>query len=298
METDSVPADDPPRRVELSLRDGYATYGWLYAPAGDGGQPRPPVVYVHGIQSHPGWFTRSCGALARAGHAVLAVARRGSGENTVARGHARSAWQLMEDLDDAVVWMCKHTGAAKAHLVGVSWGGKLAAAYCQAVSGGRATRDQFVVRVASLTLVAPGIVPRVDVGWRTKLAVASSLVGRPGRLFDIPLSDVALFTDNEAGRAFLRGDPHRLTRATARFLFASRVLDWRLSRAGAGGLTVPTTLLLASRDRIIDNDATATAIRRLTGGNARVVTLNGAHTMDFEESPDEFLTTLAAATGY
>jgi hypothetical protein len=37
-------------------------------------------------------------------------------------------------------------------------------------------------------------------------------------------------------------------------------------------------------------------VRRLTNDNARVVTLDAAHTMDFEESPDEFLTALVAAT--
>jgi len=272
--------------MEISLRDGYATYGVLYEPTVASGLP---VVYVHGIASHPGWFVRSCEALARAGHPVFAVARRGSGENTIDRGHARSAWQLVADLDDAVVWTCKHTGAAKVHLVGVSWGGKLTAAYC--------LRSAYAGRVASLTMVAPGIVPLVDVGWRTKLAVAAALVtGRSRKLFDIPLNDVELFTDSEAGRAFLRGDPHRLTRATARFLFASRELDRQLSRARAGALTAPTTLLLASRDRIIDNAATAAAVRRLTNDNANIVTLDAAHTMDFEETPDEFLAALVAAT--
>ncbi|HAU36213.1 MAG TPA: hypothetical protein DCX07_00665, partial [Phycisphaerales bacterium] len=42
----------------------------------------------------------------------------------------------------------------KVHLVGVSWGGKLATAYAAWARRG--------VEIASLTLVAPGIVPRVD----------------------------------------------------------------------------------------------------------------------------------------
>ncbi|MCL2701173.1 MAG: lysophospholipase [Phycisphaerae bacterium] len=277
-----------PRRVELSLRDGYATYAWLYAPAASDDM-RCPVVYVHGIQSHPGWFVRSCDALARAGHPVLAVARRGSGENAVARGHARSVGQLVDDLDAAVTWVCmRFYGVSQVHLVGVSWGGKLAAAYC--------LESAYASRVVSLTMVAPGTVPRVDVSWRTKFAVAAALLYRPKKLFDIPLSDVELFTDNEAMRAFLRADPHRLMRATARFLFASRELDWRLSRARAGRLAMPTALLLAARDRIIDNAATESAVRRLAP-LARVVTLDAAHTMDFEEVPADFLAALTAACG-
>ena len=270
--------------VDIPLRDGYATYGWLYRPAGVAGVP---VVYVHGIQSHPEWFIRSCDALVVAGHPVLAVARRGSGENAAARGHARSAGQLLDDLDAAVAFACELTGAAKVHLVGVSWGGKLAAAY--------GLRPACAERLASLTMIAPGIAPRVDVRWWTKLAVAAALVAWPWKRFAIPLSDVELFTDNEAGREFLRDDPHRLARATAKFLYISRVLDWQLARAKPGALTLPTTLLLAARDRIIDNDATETVVRRLTAENARVVTINAAHTMDFEETPAEFLTALVTA---
>lgn len=276
--------------VPLPLADGYVSSAWLYQPQAN---TALPVVYVHGIQSHPGWFSGSCMALAEAGHGVLAATRRGSGDNNVRRGHARNWRQLVNDLSAAVALARREFSAPQVHLVGVSWGGKLAAALCleEMQAGGP---PAAAPSVASLTMVAPGIVPQVDVPLSTKLAVAGAMLCCRGKTFEIPLSEVELFTDNPAMQDYLRQDPARLHRATASFLFASRMLDRRLAAAAEGSLRVPTTLLLASRDRIIDNARTEQAVQRLCGGRARVVTLQAAHTMDFELDPRPFLDVLLA----
>jgi len=266
----------------LVLTDGVRTHVFQHAgPRTD----RMPVLYVHGIQSHPGWFVGSAQALARAGHAVFQVTRRGSGLAGVRRGDAPSAGQLLDDVAVAIEHVRDATGADRLALVGVSWGGKLLTAYALARPGA----------VASLTLVAPGIVPRVTVPRRTKLAIAAARVFRPAMTFDIPLSDVALFTDHPPMREYLRRDAHRLRRATARFLVASAMLDRRLSGTGDGALAVPTTLMLAERDRIIDNSATTGVVARLTGGRARTVRLDAAHTMEFEPDPAMFFEALCGA---
>ncbi len=271
-------------RTTLELPDGYVTGAHVYtretAGAGD------PVVYLHGIQSHPGWFSGSAAHLAANGHAVLMPTRRGSGANTAARGDARSAEQLLEDVAACCRLAMARFAAPRVALVGVSWGGKLAAAFC--------LRQWQGVHVGSLTMVAPGIAAKVDVPLGKKLAIGLALLGRPGTMFDIPLSDVSLFTDNPAMREYLANDPHRLHRATGRFLFASRRLDAML-KAPRGSLTVPTTLLLAERDRIIDNAATRRAVANLTAGKARVAELPAAHTIEFEESPEAFHAALLAA---
>jgi alpha-beta hydrolase superfamily lysophospholipase len=95
----------------------------------------------------------------------------------------------------------------------------------------------------------------------------------------------------------LREDPARLHRATARFLYASRELDRRLRRAPEGAIDTPTTLILAERDRIIHNERTAEAVRRLTGDRARIVRLAGAHTLEFEPDPSPLERALIAAVG-
>lgn len=279
-----VDESDRPQRQVLSLRDGYPTSVYVYGLVTD--SSHVPVLYVHGIQSHPGWFVGSCVHLARLGHRVFAVCRRGNGDNTAHRGHAASAGQLLDDLETAGQYVLQTTGREKLALVGISWGGKLAAYY--------AACPQRRVPLATLTLVAPGIAPRVDMELATKLAIAAALLVAPQRQFDIPLNDVSLFTDNAAMRDYLQVDRHRLLRATARFFYASWQLDRMLHTAGGGALNVPTTLILADGDRIIDNGRTRQAVRRLTNGAVRVTVLPGAHTLEFEADPAVFYQTLAA----
>lgn len=277
--------DRMPQRVLLTLDDGYETPVYVHhrpaIPA------RLPVLYVHGIQSHPGWFVGSSSALADRGHPVFQVTRRGSGSNRVDRGHARSARQLLDDLAAACRFVRARTGSARLHLLGVSWGGMLAAAY----AGQPPSRDHL----ASLTLIAPGIIPRVDVAIATKLGVALCLLAAPRKRFDIPLSDVELFTDVDAMRDYLRNDGLALHRATARFLFASRRLDRHLRRLPPGAVTAPTTLILSARDRIIDNAATRRLVDRITAASVHAVELPGAHVLEFEQDPTTLYAALAAA---
>jgi len=273
-----------PRRLSLVLSDGYQT-GVLHH-RGRGATRRLPVLYVHGIQSHPGWFVGSSAALADDGHDVFQVVRRGSGDNVVARGHAASAEQLLDDVWTACRFVLEHTGCRRLHLLGASWGGKLLA--CYAADGRRSAE------IASLTMIAPGIAPTADVSVFTKLKIAAALLMSPRQLFDMPLNDVELFTDNEPMRQYLRSDPCRLLRATARFLYASRRLDVRLRSAPRGTLAMPVTLVLASKDRIIDNGATEAVVQRLSR-NLHVSLLDGAHTLEFEPEPANLYRVLAEA---
>ncbi len=280
----TLAADVTVRRESLVLPDGYETL--LLRHRGPG-PDRPPILYVHGIQSHPGWFVGSAQALARCGHEVFQVTRRGSGAAPGPRGDAASARQLLADVTSAGRFVLEETGAAELALLGISWGGKLLAAWAL----------EAELPLASLTLVAPGIVPRVSVSLPTKLAIAAARLCLPGRYFDIPLNDPALFTDNPTMREYLRNDSLRLHRATARFLVASAVLDRRLARAPAGAIRAATTLILARRDRIINNAATRAIVERLTGGRAEVVELDAAHTIEFEPEPARFHELLCRAAG-
>jgi len=247
----------------------------------------PPVLYLHGIQSHPGWFFASAGQLAANGHEVFQVTRRGSGANRSDRGHARSAGQILDDVHASVRFVLDQTGSRRLALVGVSWGGKLAAAFCAS--------SENVEAIASLTLVAPGILPLIDVSPITKLAIAVCLLVRPRARFAIPLGEPELFTNNEPMQEFLRGDELALHCATARFMYVNRCLERLVGRAPVGRLTMPVTLILSAEDRIIDSEATARLITRLTDGRAEVISLNGAHTLEFQEDPSAFHQALLAA---
>ena len=275
-----------PERQSLTLPDGYETSIYVWRPKS---ADKPPVLFLHGIQSHPGWFVASAQALRDRGHAVYQVTRRGSGDNDVQRGHARTAGQLLRDVDATCRFAIEQSGQSACHLLGVSWGGKLAAAYMAA--------HRRSARIASLTMVAPGIVARVKPPFATRLAAGLCFGAWPTKRLTIPLSDAELFTDNEPMRAYLRADPCRLHRGTARFFVISKRLDWMIRGARPGCIDVATTLLLARRDRIIDNARTTEVVQRLTGGAATVQALDACHTMDFEPDPGAFLSALTAAVG-
>jgi len=246
-----------------------------------------PVVMLHGIQSHPGWFTASADALAAAGHPVVQFTRRGSGTNTAGRGDAPSIGRLMADLQRVIEHTCERFAARRVHLVGISWGGKYAA--CYALDRPRAER------LARLILVAPGIAAKVTVPPLTRAAVAICSLIAPRVRFRIPLSDPALFTDNPERRRFIRDDPDALHKATARFLAISRRLDWKLALARNGSIAAPVTLLLGRRDRIIDSDRARAVVARLAGGEQQTLEFDAAHTLQFEPDPAEYLTALVGA---
>ncbi len=265
-------------RHALTFGDGYETS--LIEFAGPETPTKSPVLYLHGIQSHPGWFTASAEAIARAGHRVFMLTRRGSGDCATRSGDAPSMRRLLIDLDEALDAVRDMTGDERAHGMGVSWGGKWWVGY--ACRGG--SRQ---ARLKSLVLSTPGVIPRVGVSGAVKTMIGLSLLSYPARRFDIPLSDPELFSDDRAFQDFVRDDPFRLHLGTARFLFASRLMDQRIASAKAGAMTVPTTLLLARRDRIIDNAQTHASIRRLTGDRARVEMFDAAHTLDFVSDPGD-----------
>jgi len=146
----------------------------------------------------------------------------------------------------------------------------------------------------SLILSAPGIIPVVDVALLVKVRVAKCLAtGRERERFPIPLDDPHLFTENPKRVRTIADDDLSLRELTARFMYESRRLD-RMARAAAGTVHVPTLLLLAEHDRIINNKATRSLIYSMTA-RKRVITYAGAHhTLEFEPDPEPYFADLVA----
>ncbi|MCK6486575.1 MAG: alpha/beta fold hydrolase [Phycisphaerae bacterium] len=264
---------DPPPVVEVVRhRDGYeASARWWGTPS-----PRGAVLYLHGIQSHGGWYEGAGAHLARADFAVLMPDRRGSGLNAAQRGHVEGPQTWLDDMEDLLQTLRDRTGLTRAHVVGVSWGGKLAAT--------AAASD--VRGIASLTLIAPGIYPRIDLPMGQKMRVAWSLVSEPRRRFPIPLDDARLFTNNPERIAWVDADALRLRSVTGSFLVASHRLDRAARGLPRSHWRGPVHLLLAEHDRIIDNARTRDWFAALPDGAHRRTEYAGAyHTLEFETDP-------------
>jgi alpha-beta hydrolase superfamily lysophospholipase len=210
--------------IRIHYSDGYDAYARLWSPP----SLRGAVVYLHGIQSHGLWFEASAQRMAQAGFAVLLPDRRGSGRNDRDRGHTPSALRLVRDVGQCCDELHVRLGFDRFHLVGVSWGGKLALAF----------HNSSPARVAHLSLIAPGLFPKVDLPAGQKIRVGFSALFAKHALFDIPLQQTELFTENPARQEFIRNDELALRQVTANFLIASRRLDSLASqvRTSAAGL--------------------------------------------------------------
>ena len=231
---------------------------------------RGVVVYLHGLESHGGWFLPMAARLKERGYTVHLLDRRGAGLNRhTGTGDADSADQLLDDVRGFrdVVGDC--------HLIGLSWGGKLALA--------SALRDPD--RLRSLSLITPGLVPRIDLEPTEKVRLLWKTLTRQSALFEVPI-EPDMFTLTPRYLGYIEQDPLRLEHVTNRFLLAGLRLDALIKR-GVEGLRVPTLLLLAENDRIIDNSRTRELLERAPSDLVDVKLYEGAtHSIQFDDMED------------
>lgn len=201
-------------------------------------QPRYHLLYLHGIESHSAWFLPAAASLQEFGCTIYLLDRRGSGLNMDPRpGDASSARVLLEDVQR----FRRQLGHRQIHLLGLSWGGKFAAAVAIEQPDG----------FQSLILITPGLSYRTDLSLPTKAKVLLSLLAGGRTCFKVPI-EPEMFTHTPRFLDFIRKDPWRLQKVTARFLLASRSLDWMIARK-IDRLRLPVLLFLAGKDPIIDN---------------------------------------------
>jgi alpha-beta hydrolase superfamily lysophospholipase len=254
----------------LEASDGYAL-AYRHYPARL--PVRARVVAIHGIQSHAGWYGRSCQALADASCDVYFLDRRGSGENQIRRGDSPGYRRLVDDVAELIKSVqAKSDATVPLYLMAISWGGKLAVALA----------ERHPNLIDGLILITPGFFPQVAPPLRDKLRIVGARILSPSRLFPIPLNDPELFTKDPHWLTFLRNDQLALHKATARFLISSVHLDRQLERA-AQSVRAPVLLFLAGEDRIIDNVRTRRFVESFPTTDRQVIEYPGrAHTLEFE----------------
>ena len=238
------------------------------------------IVFIHGIQSHGGWYETSCKKFAQAGYRVLFLDRRGSGLNEVSRGDSPSFRTLLDDLKEFLQYQRKEIAGSTPLILGaISWGGKIAFG--------------LEIRMANLVdgfiLLAPGFCPKIQPTRKERFFIALGSLFSPRRLFNIPLNDPELFTSNPVAQKFLKEDPLALRKATARFLLDSVRLDFYL-RIFRTKISKPILLLIAGQDKIIDNEKTIAFVKRFASGSLTVRDYPEAHhTFEFEPEPQKHI---------
>lgn len=263
----------------IQAHDGYAMTCRVWDTPG----PKGSVIYLHGVQSHGEWFLSSCRFLAGRGYRVYAPDRRGSGLNSGGRGDCPSFAALARDVKVFIDLARTAAPAAPVHLVGVSWGGKLAVA----------TALLYPDVPASVVLVAPGLVQKVDLPLSGKLRVLLARLVNPGRLFDIPIERPEMFTSNPDRIRYISEDRLMLRQATARFMVESVRMGIFIRRR-VRAMNVPAMMMLAETDEIVDNDALVTLFQRFGAAKKVVRVYRGAyHTLEFERNNTPIFTDMA-----
>jgi acylglycerol lipase len=215
---------------------------------------RAAFLYLHGIESHSGWFDLAAEQLARRGYPVFSIDRRGSGINRENRdlvsGHVDRGVRLVDDVECAVEATRRSGKYDEIYLIGLSWGGKYVMAYDVA----------YPNRVDGMVLITPGMKPKVDLTAPQKAAVFVDMVFAPKRQHPVPI-ECEMFTTEPGQLAYIRNDPLRLHTVSAAFLRQSIQMDRMVERTDDREHP-PLLLFLAGKDRIIDNDATRRLVTR------------------------------------
>jgi acylglycerol lipase len=241
---------------------------------------RGVVVALHGIQSHSGWYDYSSQRLAEAGFEVYFADRRGAGLNDFRRGHADHGERLLQDVRQLVRLVRREHPGVPLSLLGLSWGGKIAAALA-------CSSPEFLDH---LVLLYPGLASQIrPTRWQAlqlKFARHHDMRHKP---VTIPLEDPRLMTTDAERQEFINNDPLALRIVTSGFLNAGRDLEQVVHRH-ADRIHHPTLLMLAGRDRIIDNSRTKILVDSFSTKKLTTVCYPEAqHTLEFESVRDQFV---------
>ncbi|MFW6169223.1 MAG: alpha/beta fold hydrolase [Planctomycetota bacterium] len=253
-------------------RDGYLLASRVW----DTDDPLAEVLFLHGIVSHGGWYLASCQFLATHQFRVHVLDRRGSGLNERQRGHV-DRWETW--LEDVENYFDTFTGSAPRLLLGVSWGGILATALAR----------RNGTTISGLGLLCPGLFPRqaANVFQRVAPRMACGLGLRKPRVA-IPLRDPALFTNSTQGQAYVGKDPLALREITLSFAVENQKLV-RYATQNPEDIHVPSLLMLAGKDAIVDNAKTRNFFKRISHPKRTIIEYpEASHTLEFEPDPTRY----------
>ena len=249
--------------------------------------PKGYVVALHGIQSHSGWYGFSSELLSAAGYDVRFLDRRGSGLNGCERGHAPHYQRLVNDvrqfLRDLRTERDKNSPEAPIILLGVSWGGKIAASVAAAHPD----------LIDGLALLYPGLCSKMKPSRLQRRLIRMGVDSGKGKMrVPIPLDDPKLFTGEPQWQDYIANDHRALHHVSLDFLRAS--LDFEsFVQTHVKQIQAPLLLALAGQDDIIDNDATESLVTKFGSSHKNFITYQAArHTLEFEPNRPQIFSEL------
>lgn len=243
---------------------------------------RTPVILLHGLQSHSGWFAQSRTFLANLGCPVYAMDRRGSGLSEGPPGDCADYCEIMHDVRAIVDFARTRHNREKVHVFGHCFGALPATLFAAG----------YPEKVMSLIQASSGLYTHVSLGLNRKLKVLWSKAARSPAHIPIPLK-AEMFTELDECVRFIREDEQRLRTATAHFYFEV-LRARRYIRAHRHLLVMPLFMASAGDDPICDTAANERFFWSLPARHKLLVRYERSrHVIEFSEERENFFRDLA-----
>jgi len=249
----------------------------LYYDCWPAGWDEPCVIYLHGLESHMGWFLNLAQFLSLKNINVYAFDRRGSGLNKNTSRNFSSRY-ISSDLKIFIDHVKKEHPASKIFLIGLCLGGKIAV-------------DFFSYHkdcLDGLILISPSLKNKLKFSLYDKL----SILFRPNSMLKIPIKDT-MFTSNERYLRYIKNDTLRLRLIPAQHLLEIVKMERHLKKA-SGNIRLPVLLMLAGIDEIIDTIGVRRWYEKLPSTDKTLKFYKGYHhLLTFEENAEDVMEDVA-----
>ncbi len=264
-------------RVELITAADGLKLSWRIWHAG----PASPVLlYLHGIEGHGAWFSKTATYLCNQGITVYAPDRRGSGISEGSRGHIDSFSKWTSDVEQSLIKIRELHPTEPLFLTGSCWGAKLALSALERPA-------LKSLSISGLVLISPAISVSIDVSPMTKLAAGLSWLTGSKRLFPLPIT-ADMFTDDPAYISLIEQDSLRLTEVTASFLAENLKLS-KLAANSPNHLTLPLLVLQSGRDRIVNVSGIESWFNQVAAEDKQMFVFSWSqHSLDFDQHWAEY----------
>ena len=282
IRVESVPTEPllhVPDPISITAPSGYRIPVRRFGIGGDG----RPVVLLHGLQSHSGWFVQSARRIAELGLPVHAFDRCGSGVSDGDTEIGSRLEGLLAEVDAVADHALLGSRHHSVHILGHCFGAIVALLYAAL---------HRPTRVASLVLATPALYTLTDLPPRDKARVLWSVLRRRPTRVPVPMSPDE-FSELEPFVQFVREDPLALRTVPARLLYEVRRARGQLTRA-ADALRAPLLVAIAGDDVICDNARNRRLLARVSAPKEIRAYSGARHILEFSGKREAFLNDLAA----
>jgi alpha-beta hydrolase superfamily lysophospholipase len=258
----------------LATGDGLELYWQSWQPPGE---PEGALLFVHGLAEHSGRYLNPVHYFVARGWVCYGIDYRGHGKSPGPRVHVDRFDEFVDDLIEGHRFVRERHPGQKIFLVGHSQGGLLTLLYS---STNPENLDGAVVSSPFL-----GIHP--DSKPSPILMGASKVLSRltPKMMFGKVANPAYLSRDPEIAPAYV-GDPLVSDKVSARW--ATSVINaQRTALEGACLTTIPTLVMQAGADRLVDPEATRTWVASAPGDLVDYVEWDGYYHELFNEPQSE-----------